>query len=133
MKGDNEDNLQKKLDKLAEELKNPFKHVRNWIKGEIFNLNALTAAIGEKESCESRKQNSIKRIAADRDTNNKLSEGKFTLKTMFKSKNDKAKTQAILLERIAQSERDVENWDKIKRFLIVYLAEVAIPDFKASR
>jgi hypothetical protein len=52
---------------------------------------------------------------------------------MFKSKNDKAKTQAILLARIAQSERDVENWDKIKRFLIVYLAEVAIPDFKASR
>jgi len=118
---------------LSEELKNPFKHVRNWIKGEIFNLTSLTEAVGEKESCESRKQNAIKRIATDRDTNNKLSEGKFTFKTMFKSKNDKAKTQAILLERIAQSERDVENWDKIKRFLIVYIAEVAIPDFKASR
>ena len=118
---------------MAEELKNPFKHVRNWIKGEIFNLEQLILAAGEKESCESRKQNSIKRIASDRETNNKLSEGKFTFKTMFKSKNDKAKTQAILLELIAQSERDVENWDKIKRFLIVYLAEVAIPDFKTCR
>ena len=38
-----------------------------------------------------------------------------------------------LLAKIAQRERDIENWDIIKRFLIVYLAEVAIPDFKRKK
>jgi len=51
----------------------------------------LTAAVGEKESCDTRKQNAIKKIAKDRETNTKLGEGKFTFGRMFKSKNEKAK------------------------------------------
>jgi hypothetical protein len=31
-------------------------HIRNWVKGEMLYLGALIAAIGEKESCEVRKQ-----------------------------------------------------------------------------
>lgn len=72
-------------------MKNPFKHVRNWIKGEMLGLAALIAAIGEKESCDSRKQNAIKRLASDKELNKKLGEGKFTFGAMFKSKNEKAK------------------------------------------
>lgn len=36
--GENQCALKKKLDDLAEELKNPLIHVKNWIKGEIMNL-----------------------------------------------------------------------------------------------
>ena len=43
------------------------------------------------------------------------------------------KAQADLLQVIAQTERDVANWDVVKRFLIVYLAEIAIPEFKQSK
>jgi len=35
-----------------------------------------------------------------------------------------------LLLSVDQREKDIENWDKIKRFLIIYLAEIAIPYFK---
>jgi hypothetical protein len=51
---------------------NPFKHIRNWIKGEMMNLDSLMAAIGEKESCDFRKQLAIKKLAADRELNDKL-------------------------------------------------------------
>ena len=34
------------------------------------------------------------------------------------------------MNRIAQRERDIENWDVIKRFLVIYLAEIAIPEFR---
>ena len=30
-------------------------------------------------------------------------------------------------------ERDIENWETIKKFLTVYLAEIAIPDFRSSK
>ena len=99
----------------------------------MLGLAALIAAIGEKESCDSRKQNAIKRLASDRELNKKLGEGKFTFGGIFKSKNEKAKQQAVLLERIAQTERDIENWDTIKRFLVIYLAEIAIPDYRNSK
>jgi len=38
-----------------------------------------------------------------------------------------------ILANIQQRERDIANWDEIKRFLTVYLAEIAIPDFKKRK
>lgn len=131
--GDTKAHLKNKLDTLGKELQNPFKHIRNWIKGEVMNLESLMAAIGEKESCDVRKQAAVKKLCADRELNMKLSEGKFTIKAAFKSKSGKARQQQEVLERIAQRQRDIENWDKIKRFLTVYLAEIAIPDFKKKK
>lgn len=38
-------------------------------------------------------------------------------------------------EDIVQLERDIKNWDKIKKVLTIYLVEIAIPDYakRASR
>jgi len=99
----------------------------------MLNLGALIIAISEKESCDLRKANSIKKLNDDREILRKLSEGKFTFKHMFSSSGSKTRAQTNLLERIAQTERDIENWDTIKKFLIVYLAEIAIPEFKQSK
>ena len=70
---------------------NPFKHVRNWIKGEMMGLAALIAAIAEKDSCDVRKGNAVKRLREDRHMNEKMGEGKFVFKNIFKGKNGKAK------------------------------------------
>lgn len=131
--GDTKAHLKNKLDELTQELLNPFKHIRNWVKGEMLNLEALMAAIGEKESCDVRKANSIKKLQDEKELNAKLSQGKFTFKGMFKSKDSKARQQIAVLAKIQQRERDIENWDIVKRFLTVYLAEVAIPDFKKKK
>jgi hypothetical protein len=131
--GDTKAHLKNKLDYLSQNLQNPFKHIRNWIKGEMMNLDSLMAAIGEKESCDVRKQMAIKKLASDRELNLKLNQGKFHIKSVFKSKSSKSKQQQSILEAIAQRERDIENWDAIKRFLIIYLAEIAIPEFNKKK
>lgn len=131
--GDTQSHLKNKLDTMANELENPFIHIRNWIKGEMFNLGALISSIAEKESCDVRKQEAIKKLSADREYMKKLSEGKFHIKGLFKSSSSKVKKQTELLEKIAQTERDIENWDTVKRFLIVYLAEIAIPEFRQTK
>lgn len=89
--GDTKVNLKNKLDDLSNDLTNPFKYIRNWVKGEMMSLGALISAIGEKESCDVRKQAAIKKLADDRTLNSKLGAGKFTIGGIFKSKNDKAK------------------------------------------
>lgn len=60
----------------------------------------------------------------------KINTGKFTLKVMFKSQNAKASETQNMLQKISQGERDIENYDIIKNFLVIYLAEVAIPWFR---
>ena len=128
--GDTKAHLKNKLDYLSTQLVNPFIHIRNWIKSEMMALESLMEAISEKEACSARKQNAIKQLANDRELITKMGAGKFTIKAMFKSKSGKVKQQAIILEKIAQRERDIENWDIIKRVLIIYLADIAIPEFR---
>ena len=53
--GDTKAHLKNKLEVLSKELQNPFIHIRNWVKGEMMNLECLMQAIGEKESCDIRK------------------------------------------------------------------------------
>jgi len=55
------------------------------------------------------------------------------VKTFFKSASGKDKKKMEILANIQQRERDIANWDEIKRFLTVYLAEIAIPDFKKRK
>ena len=62
-----------------------------------------------------------------------INQGKFAFQTAFKSQNSKARYQAELLSEIEQLEKDVENWEKIKKILTIYLAEVAIPYFKSRK
>lgn len=77
--------MKNKLDELSVGLKNPFKHVRNWIKSEIWNLESLMNSIAEKEACVARKHKAIKRLAEDRELINKINHKKFSFKIAFKS------------------------------------------------
>lgn len=86
---DNQASLKVKLDALSAEMINPFIHVRNWIKCEMMNLSALMDAISQKESCDTRKAQCVKRLNDDQMTLEKLQNGKFTFKTMFKKASDK--------------------------------------------
>ena len=131
--GDTKAHLKNKLNDLAQQLNNPFKHIRNWIKGEVMNLQSLMDAIAQKDSCDERKANSIRKLAADREHLAKLQSGKFQLKTMFKSSGKKQDLIHKMAIVIAQRQQDIENWDTIKRLLTIYLAEVAIPAFRRAK
>lgn len=87
--GDSKSHLKNKLDELSVSLTNPFKHIRNWIKGEVMNLESLMSAISEKEACVIRKQKAIKSLQDKRELIAKINQGKFSIKTMLKSKDQK--------------------------------------------
>jgi len=70
--GESKSHLKNNLDNLSENLKNPFKHIRNWIKGEVMNLEALMQAIAEKEACSARKARSTKLLTQEREMVSKI-------------------------------------------------------------
>ena len=53
--GESKSALKNKLDGLHTNLQNPFKHLRNWVKGEVMCFTALMQALSEKEQCTTRK------------------------------------------------------------------------------
>ena len=63
----------------------------------------------------------------------KLNEGKFTFQGMFKSEVKKVEFGLEIQTRMDQTVKDIDNWDVIRRFLIVYLAEIALPVFRKTK
>mmetsp|Transcript_2632 Transcript_2632/g.4085 ORF Transcript_2632/g.4085 Transcript_2632/m.4085 type:complete len:374 (+) Transcript_2632:498-1619(+) len=98
--GESKAHLKNNLDDLSQNLTNPFKHIRNWVKGEVMNLEALMQAISEKEACLARKQRSIKQLQEERESVSKINQGKFMFSTMLKSSDQKKELQTRLMESI---------------------------------
>lgn len=63
----------------------------------------------------------------------KLQNNKFQFKTMFKKQSQKQDLIHEVTMKIQQRQKDIENWDMIKRFLAIYIAETAIPHFKKKK
>jgi len=113
------------------EYQNPFKHVRNWVKGEIHELHSVVEAISRTEGIDLQKSRTSKRILEDKQTMEKMSSGKFTFKGLFKGKE--AGGVPTLLEGVRQAEKEVEELEQIRKFLVVYLAEICIPNFQQQK
>jgi hypothetical protein len=63
----------------------------------------------------------------------KLASGGIVIGSLFKSQSGKANESARLLITIAQTEKDVINYDIIKNFLAIYFVEIAIPYFRNNK
>jgi len=96
-------------------------------------LGSLMDSISRKEGVEAQKSRTITKVKDKKDTADKLSTGKFTIKGIFKSKDGKASETQSILQSISQGEKDIQNFDIIKNYLIIYLAEIAIPAFKYQK
>lgn len=96
-------------------------------------LQAVLECISRKEGVEAAKSKAISKVRDNKDTVDKMSTGKFTLKGLFRSQSGKATETQKTLQSISQTEKDIENYEIIKNYLIIYLAEIAIPAFKQQK
>lgn len=77
------------MEQLPTKLNNSFKHIKNWIKEELMNLESLMAAIDEKEACIRRKNKCQKVLAEERSLVDKINHNKFDFKLVLKSADSK--------------------------------------------
>ena len=65
--GDNKRiDLRDKVIKLGENLTNPFMYLKNWIKGEVMDLESLLRSIAKKEAFENMKLDAMNKLKNDR-------------------------------------------------------------------
>ena len=131
--GASQQNLKYKMEQLPKKMSNSFKHIKNWIKEELMNLESLVSAIDEKEACVRRKQKCQKVLSSERALVEKINHNKFDFKLVMKSQDSKQAFQTDLIESIKQREEDIQRWDDIKKFLIVYQATIVTNYFNQNR
>jgi len=113
--------------------RNSFLHIRNWVKGEILSLEALIDAINHKDMIAHKQESCKKEILELNKDIAKIGAGKTTFGSLFKS--DSSKQQSIVKKKamVVELEKDVENYEVIKKYLTIYLANLGIPNFKKER
>ena len=87
--GQGGDYLKSKLEGLAQDFQNPMMHINNWVKGEVYSLDALVQCANEVQNTETLKKKTIADIADLKMTIEKLNGGKFTFGGLLKSDTDK--------------------------------------------
>jgi hypothetical protein len=93
-------------------------------------LGALLEAITRKEGIDALKIKATQKLGSDKVKVEKMGANKLIVSMLFKSQSEKASESQKLLQSIAQTEKDIVNFDIIRNYLTVYLAEIAIPSFK---
>lgn len=108
----NSDEVRASLDNIPKNMDNPYSKFKHWVKEEIIDFHALVDAISQKELIEGWKNKTEKKKRESQSELDKLSAGKKTFKSLFKSASSKATQITVLTQAIAQCSVDLENYEK---------------------
>ncbi len=124
---------EEKCSVLPGSLNNPLKEFFYWVKGEIYDLQALNDCFLGRERLMKKKQKIENKKKSDNSTLEKLSQGKKTLGTLFKGESAKQVTMTNLSNSIATAERDIELYEKILNMVEYHIAQTVIPNFREEK
>ncbi|CDW91301.1 px domain containing protein [Stylonychia lemnae] len=125
--------MKEKMDDTYKGWKNPFKDAYYWLKGELLDLKGINEAllgrelvVKQQSQCESKKR-------TDQQELEKLSQGKTTIKSIFKSKSSKESEITNLQTLIEVANKDIADYKKLINWLTIYHGEICIQKFKREK
>ena len=111
-------------------VKNPYKDAYIWLKGEFLDVSGMYDCLQGRENVMKAQLNTEQKKRDDQKELDKLTVGKKTLKSFFKSKSQKESTILTLQAAIEIGEQEIVDFKKLITFLTIYHGEDAIPKFK---
>ena len=97
----NNTEIKDKMVDMVDQLKNPFNDLYVWVKGEIYDINAMLEAIGARDNLDQMKIKLDQKKRNDQAALDKLNQGKKTWKTMLKGSSGKQTEMTNLQNAIA--------------------------------
>lgn len=125
--------MKEKIDDSHSRWRNSYKNAYNWLKVELLDIKGIYEALAGRENVIRFQSSTDNKKRQDQAELEKLSMGKKTLKTLFKSKSSKDTDILNLQAAIEVANRDVADYKKLINFLTVYHGQVAIPKFKKEK
>jgi len=125
--------LNENLTTMVANFRNPFLEAAVWIKGEMLDIAGMLNAMKGRDLVMKRQLATEGRKRDDQQELEKLSLGKTTLKSFFKSKEGKEKDILRLQASIEQANVEIEEFRKLMNFITVYQGQFAIEKFKKDK
>lgn len=122
--------LQKVIEEKTEALKNPFRDQHIWIKGEILDSKGMIDALQGRENQITKQAKMEESRRTKQSELDKLTLGKSTMKSFFKSKSSKEKDMLNYQASIDELNINIEEQRNLINYLTVYHGQVAIQKFK---
>jgi len=113
--------------------KSPFSEAALWIKGEMLDIQGMIDAIKGREAVMKKQIACENKRRDDQEELEKLSLGKTTLKSFFKSKSGKEQDILNLQARIEAANVDIEDYRRLINFVTIYHGQLAIEKFKKQK
>lgn len=113
--------------------KSPFAEAALWIKGEMLDIQGMIDAIKGREAVMKKQINCESKRRDNQEELEKLSLGKTTLKSFFKSKTGKEQDILNLQSKIEGANVDIEDFRKLINFITIYHGSLAIDKFKKQK
>lgn len=125
--------LKQRIDDQTARLKNPYREAYLWIKGELLEIQGMYDALLGREMVMKAQLAVEQKKRSDQTEMQKLSEGKTTLKSVFKSKSKKEESILNLKATIELADNEISDYRKLTNYLTVYHGQIAIPSFKLAK
>lgn len=84
-------NFSESMRQTIESLRNPFTDLYHWVKGEMYDLAAFTAALTERKAVANAVESLKKKIVSAKSNIENVTQGNKTVSTLFKNANDVGK------------------------------------------
>lgn len=113
-----------------DKLRNPFKELHLWIKGEILDIEAILNAVRGRNKIEKIRDKIISKQNSDKSELDSIQAGRKTMRSVFKTQNAK-NTHCLNLEQaIENSLTELESYNEILELLNFNFTENIMPTFK---
>lgn len=127
------EDLRERVNTSAKKTKNPYRDAYLWIKGEFLDIQGMYDCLQGREGVMKAQLNTEQKKKDDQKELEKLSGGKTTMKSLFKSKSQKEGKMLNLQAGIEIAESEIADFKKLISFLTIYHGQMAIPKFKSAK
>lgn len=117
--------VKERFEETYSKWKNPFKDAYLWIKGELLDVKGISEALLGREFVVKQQSTTEAKRRSDQAELEKLSQGKKTLKSIFKSKSSKENDILNLQAGVEVANKDIEDFKKLVNFLTIYHGQMA--------
>lgn len=127
------EDLKEKVSANLKKTKNPYRDAYLWLKGEFLDVQGMYDSLQGREGVMKAQLNTEQKKKDDGKELEKMQNKKTTLKSVFKSSNQKQSTMLNLQAGIEIADQEIADFKKLITFLTIYHGQVAIPKFKVSK
>ena len=121
--------LQEAMVSAGGALKNPYIDLYHWVKGEIYDLEAIRNSIAVRASVlENTRKLESKKMSTQKDLES-VSQGKTTVTTLFKNSSD----AGAMANQIETTEREIMGSTLLGDLLTIYIGEKVLTVFKKEK